>query len=479
MTRRPIASHDSFWLELDRPENLMVPTSLIWTAEEVDPHAFRALLRERLIERFPVFSRRPEMHGGLVRGGMWVDDPDFDLDRHVVVRPAPGGGTRRALEDFVGEQRSVPLDPAHPLWLVHLLQGYQGGSAVLLRYHHAMADGIRLTQVMMGLLDPVNGEPIALSARVGRTAPLDLFRNVAGPALSLLRTAGSVVKIGLWTNPPSALEGTPGIAKTAAWSDPVPLDRLKDLAHRTGTTVNDVCVTLVAGAMARYLETAPGDRLHRGDDDVAWMVPANLEPPGQEPPRELGNHFALVLAVLPHGPAAFPDRLREVHSRMARIRGSWEAALTFALSRGLAVIPAVLGGTAVRILGAKAVGVLTNVPGPREPVALAGARVAGAVGFAPTSGNQAITACIFSYAGEVTFGFGTDRAILPDVRALVAALEAEVRAALGSEEARTTVSVPVPRAEPDAREGAPAGQPAPPRKPASAGSARRTERRGS
>ena len=450
MSRRRIAPQDSFWLELDRPENLMVPTSLVWTAEVVHPEAFRDVLRERLIGRYPVFRQRPQMQGRLLRRGAWVDDPDFDLDRHVVVQPAPGGGDRRALEDFVGEQRSVPLDPAHPLWRVHLLQGYQGGSAVLLRYHHAMADGIRLTQVMIGLLDPVDGEPVTLSARVGRSTPLDLFRSAAGPALAALRTAGSAVKIGLWTNPPSVLEGQPGIAKTAAWSDPVPLDLLKDLAHRTGTTVNDVCVTLVAGAMARFLAASPGGNpLAAGDDDVAWMVPANLEPPGQELPRELGNHFALVLAVLPHGPAPFADRLREVHRRMARIRGSWESELTFALSRGLAVSPALLGGTAVRILGAKAVGVLTNVPGPRQPMALAGARVTGAVGFAPTSHRQAITACIFSYAGEVTFGFGTDAAVLPDVRALVAALQAEVDSALGQADVGARASLPVPRAEPD------------------------------
>ena len=447
MARRRIAPQDSFWLELDRPENLMVPTSLVWTAETVDPDAFREVLLERLIERFPVFRRRPEMRRGLLRGGTWVDDQEFDLDRHLVVQPAPGGGARRALEDFVGEQRSVPLDPAHPLWRVHLLQGYQGGSAVVLRYHHAMADGIRLTQVMIGLLDPVDGEPVTLSARVGRSTPLNLFRGVAEPALAAMRTAASVVKIGLWTNPPSALEGQPGIAKTAAWSDPVPLGKIKDVAHRTGTTVNDVCVTLVAGAMARYLAASPSDhRLAAGDDDVAWMVPVNLEPPGRELPRELGNHFALVLAVLPHGPASFADRLSEVHSRMARIRGSWEPGITFALSRGLAVSPALLGGTAVRILAAKAVGVLTNVPGPQEPMALAGARVVGAVGFAPTSDRQAITACIFSYAGEVTFGFGTDRAVIPDAGALVTALDAEVRAALGPSGSRARVSVPVQRA---------------------------------
>lgn len=433
MARRRMSPQDSFWLELDRPDNLPVNTSLVWTADPVDPGRLREVIRQRVLGRYPVFSQRPVLRGGLIRSGYWEDDPDFDLDRHLVVGDMPAPGDRQALERFVADQRSVPLDRDHPLWKIFVLQGYDGGSAIVQRYHHAMADGVRLTQVMLSLLDPTE-RPVELSARVGGRAPVPARHGVVRPVAAALNTAVSVLKIGLWGNPLTVLEGRPGVEKTAAWTDPVRIDAIKQLARATGTTVNDVCTTLVAGAVARYLagrEDAAG--LSAGDEDLAWMIPVNLQPPDGEPPPELGNHFALVLAVLPHGPAAFRQRLAEVHRRIVRIRDSWEAVITFGLSRGISLSPSVIGSAAIWFLAAKGVGVLTNVPGPREPVAFAGARVAGVVAWAPTSGRQTLTVCIFSYAGDVTFGFGTDRAVIPDPERLVRALYEELA------EARATV----------------------------------------
>jgi len=424
MTRRRIPAEDRLWLELDRPENLMVVTSLMWTGEEVDPERFRTVVRERLVDRFPVLRQHPHLRGGLVRGGSWVDDAAFDLDRHVVVLPVPAPGDRGALQEFVGQQRAVALDPAHPMWRMHLLQGYQGGSALVTRFHHSIADGIRSTQVLLGMLDPVDGAPPGFTARVGRRRPVRTSRS---PVATVLNTAVSGLKIVLWANPRTPLAGRPGRGKSVAWTAPVPLDALKEIAALTGTTVNDVCTALVSGAVARYLDRVPGHhRLAPDDDEIAWMVPVNLEPPGQLPPAELGNHFALVLVPLPQGPGSFPDRLASVHRRMLRIRESWEPALNFGLSRAIALAPAPIGTMASRILAAKAVGVLTDVPGPRSPMALAGSPVRGMVGWAPTSARQALTVTIFSYAGGVTVGFGADQEIVPDVDALVTAFDDEL-----------------------------------------------------
>lgn len=428
LARRLIAPQDSIWLELDRPTNLLAITSLLWTATPIDPDRLRTLIRERILGRYPVFQQRPVLYGGPVRWGYWTDDPDFDLDRHVIVKQMPGAGDRAALQEYVAAQRSVPLDREHPLWTIHLLQGFGGGSALVQRYHHAMADGIRLTQVMLGLLDPVDGELAdAAPPLVGARGPVHTGRSRLEPVRSMLNTAGSVVKMGLWTNPRTALGGHPDVPKTAAWGEGVPLPLLHDLAVRTSTSVNDVCTTLVSGAVARYLQSRPGgSRLTPGDEDLAWMVPVNLDRPGSEPPRALGNHFALILAVLPHGPAGFRERLAEVHRRIARIRDSWEPVMNFGLSRGIAVSPSLVGTTLSRFLTGKTVGVLTNVPGPRAPMALAGAVVDGVVGWAPCSGPQTMTVCIFSYAGNVTVGFGTDRTVVPDPEQLVAAFDAEV-----------------------------------------------------
>jgi diacylglycerol O-acyltransferase len=114
---------------------------------------------------------------------------------------------------------------------------------------------------------------------------------------------------------------------------------------------------------------------------------------------------------------------------MVLIRDSWEARIVEATQAVIATSPAPLATAVSDALSAKAVGVLTNVPGPRHPMALAGTSVEGMVGWAPTSGRQAVTVCIFSYAGRVSVGFGTDRAVVPDPERLVAAFDAEVAAA--------------------------------------------------
>jgi hypothetical protein len=233
---------------------------------------------------------------------------------------------------------------------------------------------------MLQILESPAGGQAALVARVGGRRPVAELPGPAGALVTALRSMTSAVKIALWTEPASALHAPPGVPKTAAWTDPLPLAALSDLARATGTSVNDVAVTLVAGAVARWLADH-GRPLPPDDDDLAWMVPVNLEPPGAQPPPELGNHFALVLAVLPHGAASFRDRLAEVHRRITAIRGSWEPVLTSGLARAMAVSPSPVGTAAARLLTSKAVGVLTNVPGPRERMTLAGAPVAGRRGL--------------------------------------------------------------------------------------------------
>ncbi|WP_410645037.1 WS/DGAT domain-containing protein [Amycolatopsis sp. lyj-346] len=499
-TRKPAGPHrrmpaqDSLWLHLDRPENLMLVTSVLWTKTLVDPARLRSLVSDRLIARYPVYSQRAVRHG---RALAWETDTGFDLGDHVLVQDLPAPADQAALEEFVAARRSRPLDPKHPLWTIDLLQGYRGGSALVSCTHHAMADGIRLTQVLFSLLDPAGGEtaphakvgsagphrePVAQpvvrlgaavlraigdtgakvqqrAARVhpvletavalpvcGATVAVGATGAVAGVLASALdggprhavdAAAGAVTTAwhsaagvadllgpstttGLW-------EGEPEVEKTAAWGDPVPLITLARIGHETGTTINDVCTALVAGALDRYF-TAHGTA-RPGPSDLGWMIPVSLSSFDDELPATLGNHFSLVLAQLPLGLRTFAERLAEVHRRVARIRDSVEPVLTFGVQYAIAQSPAPLGLALSRFFAGKAVGVLTNVPGPRVPMTLAGAEVEGIVGWAPCSGRQAITICVFSYAGQVRFGFGTDRKLIPDPEALVAALAAEFAAA--------------------------------------------------
>ncbi|MFD8496377.1 WS/DGAT domain-containing protein [Amycolatopsis sp. NPDC059657] len=485
---RHMTAQDSFWLDLDRPENRMAITSVLWTATPIDPDRLRTVIAERLLGRYPVYSQHP-VRDGMPGSAGWRTDTDFDLARHVIVDKLPEPGTRHELQDFVAAQRSRPFDLTHPLWSAHLLQGYGEGSALVLRSHHAMADGIRLTQVMFSLFDligtettppkvggagPRRAEQVQPAARLtaaalravgdlgGRlreiarragpfaeaavalpvlgasaavaaagalatavpTTPRQVTDAVSTSAMTLWNSVRSVVKLagspavaGMWI-------AEPGIEKTAVWGDAIPLEVVKRISAETGTTVNDVCVTLVTGAVGRYLA-------ERGAElpDLAWMIPVSLEAFDAELPTTLGNHFSLVLAQLPSYGRGFRERLAKTHRRIARIRDSYEPILTHGIQQALSQSPAPLAAGVSRYFADKAIGVLTNVPGPPVPMEIAGARVVGVVGWAPCSGSQAITVCVFSYAGDVFFGFGTDRRSIPDPERLISALDAEIQSA--------------------------------------------------
>jgi WS/DGAT/MGAT family acyltransferase len=210
------------------------------------------------------------------------------------------------------------------------------------------------------------------------------------------------------------------------WGPPVPLDEVVALAHRTGTTVNDVLVAALAGAVSSYLEER-GDTRH----DVPTMVPVNLRRPDEPLPPGLGNRFALVLFSLPSGLGTPFARLAETKRRMDAIKGSPEAWLTFGLIRTIGRTGSRPERLLVDFFADKATGVTTNVAGPREPRYLAGSRITSMLGWAPQSGQQALGTCIFTYDGHVHVGFKVDAASVADPDHLVTAFADELQALLG------------------------------------------------
>ena len=152
-----MSTADAAWLHMDRPTNLMVINSVLWFDEPIDWRATQAVLRERLVKPFPRF-RQIAADGLPGATPHWEDDPHFDLALHVHRRAVPAPGDRRALEELVSDLVAMPLDRAKPLWDVYLLEGYGNGSALLVRMHHAIADGIALGRVLLSLTDS-GGQP--------------------------------------------------------------------------------------------------------------------------------------------------------------------------------------------------------------------------------------------------------------------------------------------------------------------------------
>ena len=455
--RRPVGAVDNIWLNMDRPTNLMVIDAVMWFDGTVDWDRFQTVLLRRIVNHFPVFRQRLADPGLGLSGQHWEDDPEFDLTDHLhrITLPAPGG--EGELATLVEQRMSVPFPRAHALWEFLLVDGFEGRSAVVGRFHHALADGMALADVLLRLTDATpdgdqddagyaEDEEHAPSVRNGFSLPGGLevpslpipgLGATAGFVSGLIRRARpSLVmdalqlaqqtthiadKLILGTVPDSPLTGTPGIDKRAVWSSPRPVEEIKRIARLSGATVNDVLVGAVTGAMTEYV-------IHHGDEprDVTTMVPVNLRPPGKPLPRELGNRFALVMLPLPSATRAPLERLAETKRRMDSIKHSPEAVITFGLINAIGLTHPRIEEPLVSFFSGKAIGVTTNVMGPTSDRYIAGVQLQGILGWVPGSGHQTLGVCIYSYNRMVRVGFKTDATVIPDPERLVATFDEEL-----------------------------------------------------
>ncbi len=426
MTRMvPMSSVDAAWLGMEDPTNLMMVTGVLALDGKVDPKRLRTLLDKRLAPfgRFHQRVVRPRSRAGMPH---WQDDERFDIDNHVshIALPAPGGD--KALRELVSELMSTPLDMTKPLWHVHLVDGYGGGSVVLARIHHSIADGIALVRVMLSLLDsaPTTAVPHKRSEHQNNNrGPLDwLPRLRDDPG----RIAEGAYRLGrLVLLPPdqqTAFKGKLGRRKRAAWSKPVPLDDFKAIGKAFGATVNDVLIATATGALRRYLE-ARGEPT--GGVSIRASVPVNLRPADEA--HKMGNSFGLVFLTLPIGTVDPVKRLRSIKKEMDELKRSPEALVAYGLLNLMGFAPVEVERLGLRFFGSKASAVLTNVPGPREPLYLAGRKLDRVMFWVPQSGRLGLGISILSYAGGVMLGVATDEGLVPDPEKIVEAFEKEFR----------------------------------------------------
>jgi WS/DGAT/MGAT family acyltransferase len=455
MGKHAMASADAAWLRMDSPTNLMVVNSVLWFDEPVDWKRLRHVLEQRIVNVFPRF-RQIAVEPLAPRSPHWEDYADFDLDLHLhhIALPAPGDDG--ALRELMGDLMSTPLDRTKPLWQMYLVDGYGDGAAVVCRIHHAVADGIALARLMMLLTDkrrdartaaprpvpaehPSHARAAAHMVRAGAGRALhESFESLLHPrhvveigsaiahelggdarALAKLLTAG--------TDSDTVLRGPLGPQNRVAWSGEIPLADVKAVGKRNDATVNDVLIAAVSGAIARYLE-------HFGDANtvIHAMVPFNLRPLDEPIDPKLGNQFALVLLALPTDERDPHARLLAAKAEMDSIKRSREPAVAFGILSLIGLTPPQVEEQLVKIFASETSLVLTNVPGPRDPVYVAGAKVAGVLPWAPCSGSIGMTVTIFSYAGGVRVGFMTDARRVPDPQTIARNFELEFETLSGA-----------------------------------------------
>ncbi|MEJ6021919.1 wax ester/triacylglycerol synthase family O-acyltransferase [Ramlibacter sp. PS4R-6] len=447
---------DTAWLRMDSPSNLMVIVG-VWTLK---PGISYAELCKRVEERLLKYNRFRQRVVEDAAGATWVEDAEFDIANQVVREKLPkakGATQQQALQKRVGELAMEPLDRAHPLWRIHLVEDYEGGSALIVRIHHCIADGIALISVTMSLVDggaapperrrkqaPSNPEEWIADTLIKPFTDISVkalgkMGEGAAKSLEMLRdpqqglsSSFDVAKVGLQlVNDAAALllmpddsktrlKGKPGRSKRVAWCPPVPLEEVKAVGKALNCSINDVLLSCVAGAIGEYLREL-------GDDvdgqEIRAMVPVNLRP--MEQAYKLGNRFGLVPLVLPIGIQNPIERVYEVRRRMNALKGSTQpvlAFLTLALS-GLLIKPAQDAITSM--FGRKTTAVMTNVPGPREKLKFLGSTIEQTLFWVPQSGDIGLGVSILSYGGGVQFGVITDTTLCPDPQKIIDQFEPE------------------------------------------------------
>lgn len=425
---------DALWLEMDKPGNLMVVDSLFWTATPIDWDRYREVMRERLWARYPVFRSVP-VHGP--DGWSWQEQEsaEFDDRFEVITLPDPGGEAE--LQELISSQRVVPLDRQEPLWRALCVDNYRGGSAVLFRAHHAIADGIRMVQLALSIFDPTpdgsagsrTGTDLVVPAphsrgvlqRAGRALanPVGTLHTGAMLSRSILAAlpgdVDTIRKLVVGTrNDGAPWTGEVGERKAIAWAPPLALDEVKEVARAHDATVNDVLVSCVADSLRSYLH-----KNHGACDSVTWDVPLNLKPFDPALPLTLGNAFAIVQLELPTSCEDPLHTLRTVRSRMDRIKRSHEALIDYGVQAAISRMNKRMYRFAVDLIANRSIGVLTNVPGPEMPLYAAGQLVDGMLGWAPVTADQVMSFTIYSYAGRVFVGIAADAAQVPEHQQIV------------------------------------------------------------
>jgi WS/DGAT/MGAT family acyltransferase len=445
---------DTAWLRMDNDVNLMMIVG-VWL---LTPAITIGALRERIADKLLKYERFRQKAVADAMGAHWVEDEQFDIERHVVparLERHAGESERHALQRLCGELATTPLDPRRPLWQFHLVEHYEGGSALVARIHHCIGDGIALISVMMSITDGGNDPPkrrrqepaeehdwlsdAVLKPLTDLTVKaIGMYGSGVGKSMDVLSHPGTLMggmdmaRTGLKVvndvaalaimpdDSPTLLKGKPNGKKVVAWSEPMSLDAVKTVGKGLGCTVNDVLLACVAGAIGEYLRAKGQDPAGK---EIRAMVPVNLRP--LEKAWQLGNRFGLAPLVLPIGIPNPVERVYAVRRRMDDLKGSYQPLLAFAVLSvsGLFIKPvqdAVLG-----MFAKKATAVMTNVPGPGVPLKFCGSTLRQNMFWVPASGDIGVGVSILSYGGGVQFGLITDQKLCPEPQDIIDRFEPE------------------------------------------------------
>jgi WS/DGAT/MGAT family acyltransferase len=392
---------------------------------------------------------------------VWVDDEDFDVSYHVRRSALPRPGDDTQLAELVARVQSRPLDRSRPLWEMYLVEGLSGDRfAIITKTHHAMVDGMGAVEIGQVILDtspeprdrPTDTwrpapEPSMVELVAGAVAeavrrPTAAVDTVRGGLTEVRHTAGRVAGAlgGLLAAATSAARPAPGSPLNVEIGEhrryamvALDLDDHRRIRKAHGgpdleLTVNDVVLATVAGALRAWLLTR-GEKVVPATS-VRALVPVSVraQPEGSEVAATAGgNRVSSYLVDLPVGEPSAVMRLHQVSYRMQAHKETGQAVGAEALAGLAGFAPPTLHALGARVASGLAKRwfntVVTNVPGPQQPLYAGDARMLAAYPVVPLAKGQALSIGLTSYDGGVYYGLNADRDAMPDVDVLAQSLE--------------------------------------------------------
>ncbi len=397
--------------------------------------------RLHLVPRYRQKVRLIPMTGDVV----WVDDAHFQLEYHVRHTSLPRPGTMKQLQRRCAEILERPLDRERPLWESWFIEGLSGGRyAMLTKVHHCMVDGVAGVDILAALLGTEASRKVAAAQRwKPRSAPTDgeLLRDELGRRVrksgALLRGIGQAAaqpgelraelprRFGtLWnllragaSGPPATSFNRPiGPHRRIGWTQ-TPIASIKEIKKSLGGTLNDVVLTVVAGAMRRF-------QVHRGEatkDPLRVVVPVSVRGRGDQG----GNRVSAWMVDLPT-PEAMPlGRYNAIAKTTRSLKDDDQAWGAQMLTEAAELTTGNILNLGARLINQSHLynSIVTNVPGPRESLFLLDSKMVEAYPHVPLFADQGLGIALFSYGDTLFWGIAADWDLVPDVEILCGFVE--------------------------------------------------------
>ncbi len=438
---RRMSAEDAWFLYFEKPDApLHIGSVAIYEGDIPFEKMYASLdARMHLIPRYRQRAIIPPFYAG---HPTWEDDPRFSLDRHLTHIVMPSPGTRQQLVELTSNMFAATLPRDRPLWDIVLIHGLEGGqTAMLSRVHHCLVDGVSGIELLLAVLDLVpDPEPTPQPAEAWQPneppGPLESWadavfeqwdgnlRAINEWQQSLLDPRGQFRAITEFTHalevalPTAFRRPAPAIwnkriggQRRAAWTE-MNFQEVRGIRSRLGGTVNDVVLTVLGGALGRYLK-AQGAKTD--GVKVRLMIPVNVRSEAEQ--GALGNRVSMMLPEISVGIANPAERLTAVREEMERLKSQDQANAFESFSRMAKNVPAAFHALAGMggVPGGTVNLVCTNVPGPLIPLYAVGHRMVAHYPMVPLTSDLGIGAGITSFDKGLFLGIMSDPEIVEDV----------------------------------------------------------------